>query len=208
MIDLMSLASIGSAFFVIAVSPGPATISNANIAMRHGRSISFVYGLGLSFGLVFWGLVAASGMGAVLQASADALMMLKVLGGLYLFWLAFQSARTALRSDPGLVSTINSRHWFLKGLLLNISNPKSVIAWMAALSIGLDANDGVLSIVAATGVCIAVGFLVNAGYTVLFSMKGMMKAYQRCYRWVSGAVAGFFALAGMGLIRSAFVRSE
>lgn len=36
MIDLVSLASIGMAFFVVAVSPGPANISNATVAMSHG----------------------------------------------------------------------------------------------------------------------------------------------------------------------------
>ncbi|WP_223294979.1 hypothetical protein [Marinomonas mediterranea] len=53
--DFVSLVSIGMAFFVVAVSPGPATISNATVAMSHGRKVSFIYGLGLSCGLVFWG---------------------------------------------------------------------------------------------------------------------------------------------------------
>ncbi len=69
MIDLISLASTGLAFFVVAVSPGPANISNATIAMNHGRKASLIYGLGLSCGLVFRGLIAASGMGAVLRSS-------------------------------------------------------------------------------------------------------------------------------------------
>jgi threonine efflux protein len=55
MIDLFSLFSIGLAFFAIAVSPGPANISNATIAMSQGRKTSLVYGAGLSTGLVFWG---------------------------------------------------------------------------------------------------------------------------------------------------------
>lgn len=206
MIDVTSLASIGLAFFLVAILPGPANISNATIAMTHGRKASLVYGLGLSCGLVFWGLIAASGMGAVLQSSLYVLMVLKVLGGLYLLWLAFLSARSAWWSEPEGTTSINSRNWFVKGLLLSISNPKSVIAWMAALSIGLGSNDGVWAIIAATGLCVGVGFAVNALYTILFSMKGMMQGYQRCRRWVSGAMAGLFALAGIGLIRSAFAR--
>lgn len=165
-----------------------------------------MYGLGLSCGLVFWGLIAARGMGAVLQSSLYVLMVLKVLGGLYLLWLAFVSARSAWQPESGNTISIQSRNWFVKGMLLNISNPKSVVAWMAALSIGLDANDGLGSVIAATSVCVGVGFAVNVLYTILFSMKGIMQGYQRCRRWVSGAVAGLFALAGLGLIRSAFAR--
>ena len=52
---MFSLFSIGLAFFVIAISPGPANISNAMVAMSQGRKISLIYGAGLSIGLVFWG---------------------------------------------------------------------------------------------------------------------------------------------------------
>ncbi len=206
MVDIVSLASTGLAFFVVAVSPGPATISNATIAMSQGRNASLVYGAGLSCGLVFWGIIAASGMGAVLNSSLYLLMVLKIFGGLYLLWLALLSARSVTQPDGELAMPFGDQKWFLKGLILNISNPKSVIAWMAALSIGLDSSDGFGAVAAATFVCICVGFFVNMMYSVLFSMRGMMRGYLRCRRWVNGAVAGLFAVAGFGLIHSAFSR--
>jgi len=206
MLDVLSLASTGLAFFIVAVSPGPATLSNATIAMSRGRRTSLVYGLGLSTGLVFWGVIAASGMGAVLRGSLYLLPLLKVLGGLYLLWLAFLSGRTAWRAAPETSVESRGSGWFLKGLLLNMSNPKSVIAWMAALSVGLDANDGMGAVVAATAVCILVGFLTNAMYSVVFSIDGMMRGYRRARRWVDGVTGVLFSLAGVGLIRSAFTR--
>lgn len=206
MIDPASLVVTALAFFIVAVSPGPANISNAAVAMSYGRKTSLIYGAGLSCGLVFWGLIAASGMGAILQSSLYLLMGLKVLGGLYLLWLAWQSGRSALRADVnGVVLTAKGR-WFWRGLILNMSNPKSVIAWMAALSVGLGPEDGYLSVAAATLVCIAAGFLNNALYSVLFSVSGMMTAYRRFRIWIDGVVAGLFAIAGLGLIRSAFSR--
>lgn len=206
MIDLASLGSTGLAFFVVAVSPGPATLSNAAVAMRHGRTTSLIYGLGLSCGLVFWGIIAASGMGAVLRGSLYLLPALKVLGGLYLLRLAFLSARAARRPETETNVDARDRRWFLRGLLLNLSNPKSVIAWMAALSIGLETNDGIGAIVAATLVCILVGFLTNALYSAVFSVEGMMRAYRRARRWIDGVVGVLFSVAGVGLIRSAFAR--
>ncbi|MEX0351386.1 MAG: LysE family translocator [Paracoccaceae bacterium] len=206
MIDLTSLAVTALAFFVVAVSPGPANISNAAIAMSFGRKTSLVYGAGLSCGLVFWGLIAASGMGAVLQSSLYVLMVLKVLGGLYLLWLAWQSGRSALRSDAERVSPPAKGRWFWRGLILNLSNPKSVIAWMAALSVGLGPEDGWVSVAVATGVCIAAGFINNALYSLLFSVSGMMSGYRRFRRWIDGVVAGLFAVAGLGLIKSAFAK--
>lgn len=202
MIELISLASVALAFFIVTISPGPATLSNATIAMQHGRRTSLIYGAGLSCGLAFWGLVAASGMGAVLQSSSRVLIILKVLGGLYLLWLAYQSARSACYSDVVKNVISHKKNWFLQGLLLNISNPKAVLAWMAALSVGLNSSDDIYTIITATVVCISVGFAANALYSILFSVGGVMRVYQRCRRWVDGVMAGLFALAGYGLIRS------
>lgn len=203
---LVSLLSIGLAFFVIAVSPGPANISNATIAMTYGRKASVTYGLGLSSGLVFWGLVAASGMGAILQSSLYVLMVLKVLGGVYLLWLAFLSGKSAWQKTSSDMQLNAKRNWFLRGLLLNLSNPKSVLAWMAALAVGLNDNDGLYAIIVATFICMLLGFAINFAYSLLFSMSGVMKTYQKVKHWVSGVVAGVFAFAGFGLIKSAFNR--
>ena len=230
MIDFMSLVSIALAFFIVAVSPGPATLANAAVSMSKGRKAGLVYGAGLSCGLGFWGIVAASGLGAVLQSSMYLLMTLKVFGGLYLLWLAFQSARAAMKctavkcratkseSDTAIPSSADqssnpqssTKKWFIQGLILNLSNPKAVVAWMAALAVGLDANanEGVYAyvLIAATLMCVVIGVLVYAFYAIVFSFGGIMRGYKRCRRWINGVIAGFFTLAGIALIRSAFVR--
>ena len=202
--DLLSLMSSGMAFFIVAVSPGPATVSNATIAMSHGRKTSLIYGAGLSTGLVFWGLIAATGMGAVLQGSWYVLMVLKVLGGVYLLWLAYQSGRAAWHSNADVTVVASEHRWFLRGLVLNMSNPKSVIAWMAALSIGMGSNADSSAVIAATFVCIMVGFATNALYSIVFSFDGMMLVYQRLRRRINAVVATLFTAAGFGMIRSAF----
>ena len=204
--DFIALASTGVAFFIVAVSPGPATLSNATIAMNHGRRASLIYGLGLSVGLVFWGLIAASGLGAVLHGSLWVLPALKILGGAYLLWLALQSGRSAMRPATRKQLSVRGHSWFLRGLALNLSNPKSVIAWIAALSVGLGQEADTASIIAVTSICIAVGFATNALYSLLFSIRGMMCAYARARRVIDSIVAGLFAVAGFGLIRSAFAR--
>ncbi len=212
MIDLFSLLSIGIAFFVIAVSPGPANISNATIAMSKGRRTSLIYGAGLSTGLVFWGIIAASGMGAILQSSIYLLMALKVFGGLYLLRLAYFSAKETMKPNSANIEMINEnfsdKNWFFRGVIMNISNPKTVIAWTAALSVGLGSNDGILSLFSGLVVCMIVGFATNAMYSICFSYRGVMNWYQRSSRWINGVTSFLFSIAGIGLLRSAFNRSS
>ncbi|MEO1293097.1 MAG: LysE family transporter, partial [Pseudomonadota bacterium] len=135
-----------------------------------------------------------------------ALMLLKVLGGLYLLWLAYQSLRSATRSDAAPRPPLAGRRWFWRGLLLNLSNPKAVVAWIAALSVGLHADDSPVVLASATLTCMGLGVLNYTGYALLFSLSGMMSAYARARRWIDGAVAALFAAAGLGLLRSAFTR--
>ena len=161
-----------------------------------------IHGAGLACGLAFWGLIAASGMGVVLQRSVHVLSILKILGGLYLIWLAFLSARSACGLSPEDEVAATGANGFAQGLVLNLSNPKAVLAWMATLSVGLSPTAGVASIAVATGVCMAIGLLVYVFYSVVFSVDGVKGAYSRGRRWIDGLVSGVFAAAGIGLLRS------
>ena len=138
MLDLLGLGAVAAAFFVAAASPGPATIAVATVSMSAGRACGLRFGYGLSIGLAFWGLVAATGLGAVLQASSVALSVLKLLGGAYLLWLAYGTVRSADRDPVPQNAPTRRRNHFRRGLLLNLSNPKAVLAWMAALALGLN----------------------------------------------------------------------
>ncbi len=201
-----ALLPIFLAFFVVAVSPGPANIAVATIAMSRGRKVAMRFGMGLGTGLAFWGVIAATGLGAVLQGSAIALTVLKLCGGLYLIWLAYKSMKSATGPAPVQDVATGADRWFWRGLLLNLSNPKAVVAWMAALSMGMGQGGGWGTLALATGVCMLLGFANYAGHAMAFSVAGFMAAYARLRRWIEGAVAAFFAVAGFGLLRSALSR--
>ncbi|MCF6233117.1 MAG: LysE family translocator [Rhodobacteraceae bacterium] len=206
MIDLGALTAIGVAFFVVAASPGPGNLAGATVAMTHGRRVGLTFAAGLATGLAFWGLVAAMGMGAILQSSATALFVLKLAGGVYLLWLAALSARSSLSRTARAAVIVTGGRWYVRGLLLNLSNPKAVLAWMAAFSVGLDPANGPGTLIAAMVLCFAITALNATFWAVAFSFGGMMRAYRAVRRRVDAVVAGLFAIAGFGLIRSAFAR--
>lgn len=206
MLDVIGLGTVAAAFFVAAASPGPATIAVATVSMSAGRTSGLRFGMGLSVGLAFWGLIAATGLGAVLQASSIALPVLKLLGGAYLLWLALGAARSATSRSEVAVADPPAGRDFRRGLLLNLSNPKAVLAWMATLALGLNVGSGTWQVAAATSLCIALGFIIYACYALIFSTHSAMGTYAKVRRWIDGAVAGLFAMAGFGLIRSALVR--
>ena len=207
MFDLTSLLTIAIAFFIAAASPGPTTLAVATVSMHSGRKSGLFFGAGLALGLAFWGLVAATGLGAILQASSYALSVLKLVGGAYLLWLASMSARSAMvKADMSVPPKSTRHHGFRHGLVLNLSNPKAVIAWMAVLALGLDDGGSAAQVMLATGTCMVLGLAIYMLYALVFSTSGAMALYRKTRRWIDGAVAGLFAAAGIGLIRSAFVK--
>jgi threonine/homoserine/homoserine lactone efflux protein len=213
MLDWTGLAAILAAFFVVAVSPGPATLAVSTVSAASGRRSGMLFGCGLGAGLAFWGLIAATGLGAVLQTTTHLLAGLKIAGGLYLLWLAYGSARSAMRGSETsggatLNATANEGQWFVRGLVLNLSNPKAVVAWMAALSVGLGAETGWGGVAAATAGCIVIGFAIYAVYAAAFSVSAVMRGYARVRRWIDGAVAALYAIAGFALVRSVFARGQ
>ncbi|MEM9999442.1 MAG: LysE family translocator [Pseudomonadota bacterium] len=201
-----TLIPVLAAFLVVTIAPGPANIAVATVSMTHGRASGLRFGLGLGVGFAFWGLIAATGLGAVLQASAQAMIVLKLAGGCYLIWLAFITWRETGAEKTDLL-VLSQKRWFLQGLLLNLSNPKAVVAWLAALAAGFGSNETLAQLLFATGLCIALGFVNYFSYALLFSLQACMRFYDRFSGFVSRTVAVFFAATGLAIVRSAFQRT-
>jgi threonine efflux protein len=163
--DLTALAALTVTFGALAGSPGPATLSLATTAMAQGRTTALRYAFGLSVGLSFWGLIAATGLGAVLVAISEFLVFMKIMGGCYLLWLAYQSYTAGRQIDE---SAPIHKMGFTQGLLLNLSNPKAVVTWMFVLVIGVSGDDDWIFVAVATFSCIVVSFVINFGSALLW----------------------------------------
>ncbi len=107
-------------------SPGPATLMILGTAISRGRSSAVALSLGVVTGSLFWGCIAAFGFVAAIKASVGLFSAMKVAGGLYLFYLAFRSWRSALTSSssfqvqPG--TTVSLKRNYVRGLLLHLTN--------------------------------------------------------------------------------------
>lgn len=200
MADLPGMLPALVAFAVVAASPGPANLAAASVAMAAGRAGGLRFASGLALGLFFWGVLAAIGMGAVLQSTGWALTGLKLAGGLYLLWLAVKSLRAAGRPDGVIVQRAAPRHLLLSGLILNLSNPKAVFAWMATLSLGL--GGGGPDHVPLTLLCGLIGLVNYVGWVVFFSTGVMTRAYLQARRWIEAGVGVVLGAAGVSVLRS------
>ncbi|MNG82010.1 Threonine efflux protein [compost metagenome] len=203
-----TLALALGAYALAAASPGPSNMAIMAAAMRDGRSPALVLAAGVMSGSLFWAVLTATGLSTLLTACAEALFAIKVVGGLYLLYLALRAGKSALQasSDAGSVGSRRTTPRYLplyrQGLLMHIGNPKAIMAWLAIMSLGLREGAPAGTLPAIVSGCAVLGVLIFGGYAVLFSTARMTAGYTRLRRWIQGFFSAVFAIAGARLLVS------
>jgi amino acid exporter len=186
-------------------SPGPNVLAVLGTAMGEGRRAGIALALGIGAGSVLWALLTAAGLSALLASYAAALTVIKIAGGLYLLWLSFKAFRAAA-SAHAIATTVDRqkspRAYVLRGLAIQMTNPKAVLAWIAIMSLGLR-HDAPLWVVGAIVVgTSALSLAIHYLYAVAFSTPAMVRLYGRARRAIQATLGVFFGFAGVKLLAS------
>jgi len=188
-----------SILLVTASSPGPAVALLIGIATEQGRAPALITTLGMAVGSTTINILTMPGVGIVLSQAAWAINNLRVVGALYLLYLAYGAFTKAIQSPDlkpvDFIHRKNSKH-FLVGYLLQVTNPKAISFWIAIASIG--AADGAsLPMVA---VFITGAFIISLGchgcWALALSLDSVRSGYFACRRWIEatlGCLFTFFA---------------
>jgi threonine/homoserine/homoserine lactone efflux protein len=180
-LGLQDLALFSLTVLVLNATPGVDLLFTLTRALQHGVRGGLAAAAGINAGCVVHAIAATFGLAALLATSAVAFTALKLMGAVYLAWLAFGMLRSALdtRSDAtgplaaGQANLVpagagSAAHAapaadlgviFSQGLLTNVLNPKVAIFFLALLPqfIATDAPDKTLA------------FLVLGGWFVVQS---------------------------------------
>ncbi|MET8787874.1 MULTISPECIES: LysE family translocator [unclassified Streptomyces] len=129
---------------VLTITPGLDTTLVLRSAASQGTRNAYATVLGISAGVLCWGLAAAVGASAVLAASPTVYTWLCIAGAAYLIWLGIGMLRRAgtraQREQPPGAPAISSppvqeaplRSWS-RGFLSNLLNPRFGLFYMAVL---------------------------------------------------------------------------
>lgn len=193
------------AFLIAIASPGPNVLAVIGTSMAVNRTSGMALAMGVASGSLTWGLLTALGLSALLATYASALVVIKILGGLYLLWLAFKALRSAAVShDIEAKELAGGRRtpfgYAQRGYIIQMTNPKAALAWIAIISLGLAPDAPVW--VAATIVLgtFVISVVVHLLYAVAFSTATMVRLYGRARRAIQFGLGTFFAAAGIRLL--------
>ena len=110
----------------LTLMPGPDILFVLNQSLESKKS-GFLISIGLCSGLVVHTLIIVFGLSAFIETNEYVISYLKYFGTLYLFYLAFDELKTKFKQ----ASKANNTNLFLRGLYMNLVNPKVLLFFIA-----------------------------------------------------------------------------
>ncbi len=118
---------------LLGFAPGPDNIFVLSQSVLYGRKAGFIITLGLCTGLLFHTAIVALGVAAVFSTSPLAFNILKYCGAAYLLYLAWLSFRAQAGDTEGNGERLTAPRLYRRGIIMNITNPKVSIFFLAFL---------------------------------------------------------------------------
>ncbi|SFI69435.1 Threonine/homoserine/homoserine lactone efflux protein [Phyllobacterium sp. CL33Tsu] len=202
------LLSILAAIAIGAMSPGPSFVLVSRISVASSRSHGLASALGMGVGGAFFAALAVLGLTALLLKFEWLYVVLKLLGGAYLVYLAIKiwrgaSEPLAVPGPSGEGRGLSVRRAFLVGLFTQLSNPKTSIVYASIFAALMPQSPPLWLLLALPPML----FCVEAGwYTIValaFSGTRARLVYMRLKRWIDRGAGAVMGALGVKLMAEA-----
>ncbi len=161
---LIPITTLAGGILFGAMSPGPSFVVVARNALAFSRRHGLATALGMGLGGAVFALAAVLGLVTILKSVPVLFLTLKVLGGFYLFYLAYgmwSASNEPLKFTAGQSGrSVSIWRSVTIGFATQISNPKTAIVYASIFAIALPIGASYwLGIV-----CVCLIFLIETGW--------------------------------------------
>lgn len=185
---LVTLLAVG------AFTPGPNTTVAAVTGANFGLRATLPHCIGVSVGFASIIALCATGVGALILASPMLAAAIRVVGVLYLLWLAQRIARSTSLAEKNVLKPMNV--W--QSIAMQFANIK---AWMMALAVAASYMGNAPSlgqrVLLVSALFAAFGFFSNGAYGVLGASLRQWLMHGNRVRWFNGAMGLALALTAL-----------
>ena len=182
---------------LLALAPGPDNLFVLVQAAQRGRIAGLAVTLGLCTGLLVHTTAVAFGLAAVFTASSLAFNLLKYVGAAYLLYLAWGAFRAG-GGQGGTAEAVDLpfARLYRRGIIMNVTNPKVSIFFLAFLPQFADPHDGPLvpQIIVLGGLFILATIIIFGGISLLAGACGdRLRQSALAQRFLNRLAGGVFA---------------
>ncbi|MCR4542376.1 LysE family translocator [Pseudomonas sp. 18.1.10] len=188
---------------IVVLIPGTGVIFTVSTGLTAGKRASLFAALGCTAGIIPHLLASILGLSALLHTSALAFDLLKYAGVAYLLYVAYATWRDRSAfavSDTPVVAS--ARSLMLRGLLMNILNPKLTIFFLAFLPqfVAPGSTAPTVQMLVLSGVFMAMTLAVFVMYGLLANVfRRAVIESPRVQNWLRRSFAAAFAGLGLNL---------
>lgn len=191
---------------IVVFLPGTGVLYTIAIGLGRGFKASIAAALGCTFGILPAALASIIGLSALLHTSAVAFQVIKYLGVLYLFYMAWSILKDDSTMDASDDRSRKSlRSIALTGTLINVLNPKLSLFFLAFLPqfISVNAPNATVELSLLAVVFMVMTFLVFVGYGAFASAaRRYVIGRPTVMVWIKRVFAGAFGALGAKLAMS------
>ncbi len=223
-LGIVHLGLFCGAVVLLNLTPGPDTAFIVGQSVTRGRRAGLMAVLGISLGCVVHTLALALGLSALIAASANAFMLIKIVGAAYLIYLGVRMITATLRQrvspDAALkestptaspssstmarptATRASARRTFVQGFITNVLNPKVVLFFLSFFPqfVSADSATKGLAFAALGGVMIAISTIYNGIVAWLAGgITHRMHGAPRVKAWLERSVGAAFIALGARL---------
>jgi len=204
---IISFAAVSAAILIGAISPGPSFVLVARTAMAVSRLDALFSALGMGVGAVMFAVLVLLGLQALLVSVPWLYLSLKVVGGVYLIYLAVRIWRGAretivVAGDANALPTTAGKS-FLLGFFTQVSNPKTAVVYGSFFAALLPHTMPTVAMLALP----VLVFIIEAGWygvvALALSSASSRTVYLNSKAHLDRAAGGVMGLLGLKLIATA-----
>ena len=210
---LSIIATVVTAHFLALISPGPDFLLVVRSAFRNSRHRAMGVALGIALANGIYITLCIIGVGQLIAHSVWLMILLKLGGGIFLLYIAYQALK-AKRSDYAYLNQTHATPHiphttpsfgkeFVLGMVSGLSNPKNIVFYLSLFSVVLTPEMG-------TGLALGLGlwvitlvFVWDAMIILVLSQQQIRQRFAKLAFYIDKLAAAFLGFMGWKLIQSA-----
>jgi homoserine/homoserine lactone efflux protein len=190
------------ACIVVVIVPGPTVTLIVANSLRHGRRAGMLNVAGTQLGLVLTVGIVLLGLASLIAAMGAWFIWLRLVGAAYLIWLGCKLLMASGEIAVGTAPRTPRAGFFVQGLAVALSNPKTLLFFGAFFPQFMDPNrDFTLQVLIMGAIAMAVAAISDSAYALLASRAGAALSRRRV-RLMTRASGGMLIGGGVWLALS------
>jgi len=202
MIPAANLLAFSLTALLIVLLPGPNVLFTIGRALALGRKAALLTVVGTATGMYLQVILVSLGLGVLLEQSIVLMTIVKFAGAAFLVYLGIQAIRhrNDAAKELGEVKPIGAWRSVLEGVVVGVTNPKTIVFFLAILPQFVVHNDTPLGVqmLVLGAIFIALGMIFDSLYAL--GAGAARQWFGRSPKRLSNlGVVGGVAMIGLGV---------